>query len=311
MIENFHIRPLETADTEAIVALYNKASERDPNIGPITTAQWVDFVQRPHNRGGCDFRVALRGGQLVGLAESSLRDQGDQFVRFFKLVVEPPVRRQGLGTLLLEQVLALDAPAPNLYFQTLASGDWRDGIAFLEARGFTHIESEIGMRCKALAELSPALPTGVFVERCPSPVLMAAEVANLLNAAFAADVAFRRYAEAEIATILALEGQELWLVRTDRDILGCCRLELETTFVWLEQIAIRPSDQGRGLGQALAYHALKSADIGSERVAGLNVASVNASAQAVYAKLGFTAQRETRRYGIRQLELMAKLSRRQ
>ena len=61
--------------------MYEAASTRDVNIGPITAAQWVGFVQRPQNHGGKDFRVILQDDRLVGLAESSLRDQNRQGLR--------------------------------------------------------------------------------------------------------------------------------------------------------------------------------------------------------------------------------------
>ena len=307
-VPDFLIRSLRPDDTDAIVGLYEAASARDINIGPITAAQWTDFVQRPHNKGGQDFRVAVQDNQLIGLAESSLRDQDGRQVRFFKLVIDPSRRRQGVGTALLKELLALNARDSALSFQTLAASDWRDGLAFLERLGFLHIESEITMRCLSLSAQTPVLPDAVVVERIEAPWHLAAEVADLHNAAFALDVAFRSYSVGEMQQILAEEGQVLWVVRDHSRILGYCRMECEPGLIWLEQIAIDLGHQSRGLGMAPAYGALQAAGIDHGRPAGLNVSSVNGKARSMYRKLGFAIRREVRRYSVSQLDLIGRMA---
>ncbi|MFK0165870.1 GNAT family N-acetyltransferase [Rhizobium sp. NPDC090279] len=302
------IRSLRPGDTDAIVNLYDAASARDTNIGPITAAQWTDFVQRPHNQGGQDFRVAVQDNQLIGLAESSLRDQDGRQVRFFKLVIDPSRRRQGVGTALLKELLALNAPDSAVSFQTLAASDWPDGLAFLERLGFLHIESEITMRCSSLSAQAPALSDGIVVERSATPLYLATDVARLHNAAFASDVAFRSYSVAEMEQILAEKGQVLWVVRDRYRILGYCRMECEPGLIWLEQIAIDPNHQSRGLGMALAYGALQAAGVDRGRPAGLNVSSVNGTARSMYQKLGFAIRREVRRYSLSQLDLIGRMA---
>jgi mycothiol synthase len=305
---NFLIRALRAEDTEAVVSLYEAVSARDANIGPITSAQWASFVQRPLNRGGQDFRVAVQGGQVVGLAESSLRDQSGRSIRFFKLVVEPSMRRRGIGTALLRELLVLNAIDDTLSFQTLAASDWQDGIPFLEGLGFAHIESECTMRCSALKPLAPALTDGAVVERIEVPPDAADDVTRLHNAAFASDVAFRTYSAAEMKQVLSEANQELWIIKDRSGILGYCRIEREPKLTWLEQIAIDPKHQGQGLGIALAYRALRAIGIDEERPAGLNVSSVNVKARAMYQQLGFAVRREVRRYSLSQLDLMKRIA---
>lgn len=307
LLAKLQVRPLEADDTHAVVQLYKAASARDANIGPITAAQWSGFVQRPQNHGGMDFRVILHDDRLVGLAESSLRDQNGQRVRFFKLVVEPLMRRQGVGTALLRELLSLAAPDEHLSFQTLANNDWHDGIAFLEGYGFSHIESEISMRCSSLTVIEPQMPAEVSIEQCARPVGLAEDVARLHNAAFASDVSFRPYTATEMAALLAEEGQKLWIVREAADILGYCQLHCDPQSIWLEQIAIDPVQHGHGLGMALAYAALKGADLREDHAAGLNVSSANGAARSMYKKLGFIPRRETRRYSARQMDLNNRL----
>ena len=51
--------------------------------------------------------------RLVGLAESSHRDQSDRSVRYCKLVVDPEFRRQGIGAALLTELLDIDRGTPK------------------------------------------------------------------------------------------------------------------------------------------------------------------------------------------------------
>jgi mycothiol synthase len=304
---DLRIRPLQDGDIGAVVTLYDDATTRDANIGPITNEQWTSFVRRPQNHHGRDFRVALHDGQLVGLAESSPRDQDGQRVRFFKLLVQPSKRRQGIGTALLAELLALDAPADDLSFQAVAASAWTDGIAFLEASGFSHIESEISMSCSSLRASTQSPTIKVSVERVETPALYAEVVARIHNAAFATDVAFRAYHASEMADLLAGDGQELWIISDVSRVVGYCRFESEPKQIWLEEIAIDPSDQGKGLGTALAYRALQTIGVDQGRAASLSVSSVNRAALAMYQQLGFIIRNEKRRYSAQQMNLNARI----
>jgi mycothiol synthase len=284
---DFRIRPLLEGDTDAIVRLYDAASARDAKIGPIAPAQWTSFIGSPQNQDGQDFRVVLHNGRLVGLAESSLRDQNGRKVRFFKLLVEPSMCRQGVGSALLRELFALNAPDDSLSFQTLAASKWTDGIAFLEELGFSRIESEINMRCSSMTTPARSPPGGVSIEQAETPPIHAEVVARIHNEALAADAAFRAYSASEMAELLAEQGQELWLIKDGSRIVGYCRLEREPKLIWLEEIGIDPSLQGQGLGTALAHHVLRTIAIDGERPAGLNVSSVNRAARSMYHRLGF------------------------
>jgi GNAT superfamily N-acetyltransferase len=107
------VRPLQDADAGDIVVLYDRATATEPTIGPVPRETWERFVRWPQNRNGRDFRVALWDGRLVGLAESSHRDQSDRSVRYCKLVVDPEFRRQGIGAALLTELLDIDRGTPK------------------------------------------------------------------------------------------------------------------------------------------------------------------------------------------------------
>ncbi|MEN3346965.1 MAG: mycothiol synthase [Bradyrhizobium sp.] len=308
MDDGITIRPLRETDAEAVVALYTKAAAVEPRLGPVTLPQWDQFLKLPQNRGGRDFRVAERGDRLVGLAESSLRDQGAHHSRFLKIVVAPEARRHGIGLGLLDDVLAIDGDA-DLTVQTLVSRDWPAGMAFVAALGFVHVESEIGMKC--VEPLQPARTLAAArasIGRVDDVTTCAAEVARIHNAAYASDAAFRLYSPEEMAQVLT--ETEVWIASEDGQVSGFCLTEPEQNSMWIESVAVDPARQGRGLGQLLVYHVLTAHDVSVEHPCWLNVSSRNAAALKIYRRLGFRPQYETCRFSATRGELIASRARR-
>ncbi len=304
MDEGITIRTLRETDAEAVVALYARAAAVEPRLGPITLPQWEQFLKLPQNRGGRDFRVAERDGHLVGLAESSLRDQGPHHSRFLKIVVTPEARRRRIGVALFDDVLAIDAADDDLAVQTLVSRDWPAGMAFVATLGFARIESEIGMKC--VEPLQPARTLAAAratIERIIEPTACAAEVARIHNAAYASDAAFRRYSPEEMAQLLA--ESEVWLASEDGQVSGFCLTESEQNSMWIESAAVDPARQGRGLGQVLVYHVLTAHDVSVEHPCWLNVSGHNPAALKIYRRLGFRPQHETCRFSATRRELIA------
>jgi mycothiol synthase len=304
-----NLRRLEDADAEAVVALYATAGSVEPGLGPVPLADWQRFTKLPQNNGCQDFRVAERGAQLIGLAESSLRDQGHQKVRFFKLVVDPATRRQGVATALLDNLLAIENSAENLSLQTLVSSRWDSGIAFMSALGFTHLESEITMRCECLVQPpTRASREGVAFEKASDNGRYADDVARIHNAAYASDVSFRRFSPEEMKR--TLDGDDLWIALEGKNVIGFCHLQPEADIVWLESIAIEPTSHNRGLGSELIYRALLSNNARPDHPGLLNVSSKNASAIAVYRRLGFVPRHETLRFSASRGLVLTSLARR-
>jgi ribosomal protein S18 acetylase RimI-like enzyme len=303
MDDGITIRPLRETDAEAVVALYSKAVAVEPRLGPVTLPQWEQFLKLPQNRSGRDFRVAERNGRLVGLAESSLRDQGANHSRFLKIVVTPEARRRRTGLALFDDVLAIDAD-PDLPVQTLVSRDWPAGMAFVAVFGFIHVASEIGMKC--VEPLQPARTLAAAratIERVADVTACAAEVARIHNAAYASDAAFRLYSPEEMAQLLS--GSEVWIASEDGQTSGFCLTEPERNSTWIESVAVDPARQSRGLGQVLVYRVLSSHAVSVEHPCWLNVSSRNAPALKIYRRLGFRPQYETCRFSATRGELIA------
>ena len=304
MEDGIIIRPLRETDADAVVELYASAAAVEPRLGPITLTQWQQFLKLPQNRGGRDFCVAEQNGRLVGLAESSLRTQGQHHSRFLKIVVTPAVRRRRIALALFDHVLAIDGADGDLAVQTLVSPDWLAGMAFVSALGFVHIESEIGMKC--VEPLEPARTLAAVratIERVDDPTTRAAEVARIHNTAYASDVAFRRYSPEEMAQVLT--DSELWIALEDGQVSGFCLAEPERDSLWIESAAVDPARQGRGLGQLLVYRVLSAHDVSTGHPCWLNVSSRNVAALKIYRRLGFRPQHEARRFSATRRELIA------
>lgn len=308
MDDGITIRPLRETDAEAVVALYTRAAAVEPRLGPVTLPQWDQFLKLPQNRGGRDFRVAERNGRLIGLAESSLRDQGAHHSRFLKIVVAPEARRRRIGLALLDDVLAIDTEA-DLPVQTLVSRDWPAGMAFVAVLGFAHIESEIGMKCVEPLQPSRTLAAArASIERISDVTVCAAEVARIHNAAYASDAAFRLYSPEEMAQVAS--ESEVWIASEDGQISGFCLTEPEQNSMWIESVAVDPARQGRGLGQLLVYQTLSAHEVSAEHPCWLNVSSRNAAALKIYRRLGFRPQHETCRFSATRADLIASRERR-
>ena len=304
MHSDIRIRPLRETDAEAIVSLYASAATVEPRLGPITFMQWQRFTRQPQNHSGRDFRIAEQNGKLVGLAESSLRIQGEIRSRFLKIVVAPELRRQRIGLRLLDELLAIDDPSGGVSLQTLVNPEWHAGTAFVTSLGFAHVESEIDMKCvNLIAPAATGMTAGIAIERARDATIHATEVARIHNAAYGGNAGFTPHSPAEMAVVL--REYELWTAAEAGRLTGFCMAEPEQDLVWIESIAVDPARQTGGIGTALAWRVLEANGVSADHPGWLNVSSSNAPALAIYRRLGFLAQHETRRFEAPRPHLLA------
>jgi len=310
MADALVIRPLRETDAEAVVALLAEAAAVEPRLGPITLPQWQRFTKLPQNNACRDFRVAEQDGELVGIAESSMRLQGTRGLRFLKIVVAPRARRRRIGLRLFDDVLAIDDPEGDISVMTLVNPEWHAGMAFASVLGFAHTESEISMKCTE--PMQPALGHAAdhtAIERVADATAHAAAVARIHNLAYAGNASFRPYSPAEMA--LVLDDYELWTVsEQDGEISGFCLAEPEQESLWIESIAVDPARQARGLGKALLFHVIDAHAVSANYPCWLNASSGNPPALAMYRHLGFKPQHETCRFSATRGELITARGRR-
>ena len=307
--DSMSIRPLRPDDTGGIVALYAACMATEPNIGPITATGWTRTIALPQFGGGRDFLVAQDGDKLVGVAESSFRDQGHRLMRNLKIVVDPAIRRRGLGMALLRAVLAQPPADGSLTLQANVWGDWTAGLGFLQRFGFVQVESEIFMRCRALRPTAEA-PAGLVIRRAAEVDPVLACVVEIHNAAYAGDAGFARVDVAGMRAALA--DVQLWLAERGGEILAFAELESDDGKSWLESLAGAPAHQGRGVGAALATRAFLTDGVaveggGEGRPAGLSVSSAYPRALRLYERLGFAKGREKGKFAASREDLLARL----
>ena len=301
----FRIRALMDADTDGIVSLCDACSTVEAELGPITAAQWRAFIGRPRFAEGQDFRVAVKEGQIVGLVESSLRDQDGRGVRYIKVIVEPSYRRALVGTKLLAAILDQDSD-DNVSIQGHVRQEWDTGKRFCQQKGFTVIESEYRMHCDAFRPASTYQgPAHINLLRDVEPC--AARLAQVHNDAFRDDVSFSPHSPKDM--LHKARGCRTWVAVVEGEIVAYAIIESEAGSIWLESLAVDPRFQGQGIGTALAVQGLRRKRSGANRPAGLSVSSKNPSALHIYRKMGFQVESEKLRYAIRRGDLSFALRR--
>jgi ribosomal protein S18 acetylase RimI-like enzyme len=306
LAQDFTVCAFSDRDIDEIVGLYERAAVTEPGLGPVARSAWQRFLKLPQNADGRDFLVARQDAAVIALAESHLKYQPRQLVRFCKFVVDPAFRRRGVASALLRAVLQIDQEDDSLAYQCLVSGSWAAGLAFVNKYGFVHIESEFSMRCSQLAPGLAAAPSSMVIERAANPQSWSADIARIHNAAHCDDASFHPFTAEEMTQ--ALDSDEVWIARDDSGVLAFCHLKPEAGLIWLENIAVHPVFQGRGVGTALLQQALLP-PLRHGRPAALNVSSKNSRAISLYERLGFKTYRERRRFCAMRSGLVAALAR--
>jgi mycothiol synthase len=299
------IRPVSEADSERIAAFFAAAHERDSVVGAISAEHWRRFVAAPQNRGGRDFRLALEGDEIAGVATPSLRDHETPRIRHFRIVVAPERRRRGIASALLRHIAEMDAPQAVL-LQCLCPERWEAMAGFLEASGFAVLENELEMLCDEANADMPELRHELTIRAVKETAPLAAALADIHNRAYAGTPSFVRLTGAEIA---ALFGEEATVLAAELNGVpaGFCHLELGRNESWVESVAVEPSRQRRGIGASLVAAALAEAARRAGPAVRLSVSDRNAAAYVVYRRAGFRVVAKSARYRAERDTVMAAL----
>lgn len=300
------VRPLRPDDAEAVSALYGACMATEPGIGPVSAAAWTDAIRLPQFGGGRDFLVAVDGEERVGLAESSLREGGPRPSRMIKILVHPSRRRNGMGTALLRGVLDQGPAEGSLMLEGFARADWPAGLAFLQRLGFIETETEIVMRCEALA-LAPIGPAGVLIAPVTDVEPVLERIAGIHNEAYRDDFGFSRTTADDQRELL--RDARLWTASLANEIVAFAAVERDPALVWLESLAVMPNVQGAGFGEALARRALRGEGMDDGCPAGLSVSSRAARALRLYGRLGFAERSRKGRYAALANDVRARMPR--
>ena len=293
-------RALTKEDTDGIVSLYDACSQVEDELGPITAAQWLNFVSRPRFAEGRDFRVALKGGQIVGLVESTLRNQSDRRVRYIKIIVDPSYRRAHIGTSLLTAVLEQDRD-DDVSIHGHVRKEWTSGKEFCQRRSFVVIESEFQMYLDKMNSTSNY--TGLAIISVLFDIEShATRLAQIHNNAFRDDVSYTPHTPEDM--ISKAKDCRTWIAVMDGEIVAHALIEHDSNRIWLESIAVDPKFQGRGIGTALVVQGLRGRQSADTRPTGLSISSKNPQALHIYEKLGFKVRSEKLRFAARRSDLL-------
>jgi mycothiol synthase len=281
------IRVLESGDAAALAALVERARAAGDLAGSSDPA--AAFI----------VRLALGRPELIVVAEG---DGGDLVGALFPdakcLVVEPALRRRGIGRALVERALDLEREhgQPNLILGLLP--DDEPGHAFLRATGFAYHSTVWDLELdRGVAVAAPSWPPGITARTIDRTRDIGPWV-SLVNAAFAGHATPLQLDEDLIrATWDDGPGRDedlLVLEVEDGRLVGYCAAEprrLEDGAVEPEgeiwTIGVEPRRQGRGLGrQLLRWGVQRLRDVGVTTVT-LAVNARNPRALALYLSEGF------------------------
>lgn len=91
---------------------------------------------------------------------------------------------------------------------------------------------------------------------------------------------------------VAVREHAVWLIDEAEGIVGVLELDLRDDHLWIENVAVAPAEQGRGLGRQLLIHAEDEARRHGRREVGLLTNERYAANLAMYTRYGY---RETHR----------------
>jgi mycothiol synthase len=312
------LRPATTADLEEIHRV-NRRIEQHDNL-PIVTPleEFVGWLDDPHLDLAHDTRVAVVDGAIVGYARVWHRPSGERQERAFVVGgVEPEFRRRGVGSMLMEWLLArageLLRAAPNQlprYIRSMAFDFEESAIRLYQRHGMKPVRyhDELLRHLIDLPEL--LIPTGVHIIPWDSNRSEDARMAQ--NAAFAdhwGSTPRDRESWHHDLTGFGVRLDLSFLATAEGEVIGVCRNshypsdEAVTGRLdgWIDQLSVVRSHRQRGVASALITASLRSFQEAGFTHAVLGVDSENPTgAYRVYERLGF---RPKHRSVMHQLEL--------
>ena len=298
MTEDIVIRAATSDDDLAtLVELTNAVTPEDPSS--VAELVWADATYP----GGTRY-LAWQGDRAVGAATGGRiyiypPDHPDGWLT---IVVDAACRRRGVGRALLATVSADAAAAGKTGLQSRAFTDRPEGIAFLEAHGFTEFERArmVRLDLAGLERPSIGLPDGAVLTTLAERPDLVSGVHVVALEAFddipggddpmaAGDLAEFRMRDVDRPGIPA-DGFQVALDAATGEVIGYASLMFvpgSTTRAWHDMTAVVRSWRGRGLATAL-----KRATIGWALDHGLAALETgndvdNAAMRAVNASLGY------------------------
>ncbi len=282
MAEAPEVRPYHLHDALALARVYNRLFPAES----VAPGEFGERLERLKQGGGSIWVVEV-GGRPAGYA--SIRPvPGLQGIYDLQGGIAPQQQRQGLGSLLLQQLL-IDLVGTEVYqiAHPVLSLD-SPAACFLRCHHFFVEHEEWFMDWDSKMTLpEPTFPAGFQIRSFSNPVAIAT-FRRLYEQAFANLPWYQPYEnDAEVAADLADAGDLIFLC-DDRIPIGFAWMHwLEPGLGEIEPIGIMPTYQQKGLGPALLSAAMgQLLDQGAKRVR-MGVWRDNEKAIRLYGRFGF------------------------
>lgn len=265
--------PLDPADAIAVRAVLRAAADAD---GVVPLSEHARFgIGDPS---WTHLRAVLPDGALAGYAQLDADHTAE-------LVVDPAHRRRGIGRLLLDAVL--DAGAARIW----AHGDHPGAAALASATGLHRVRGLLQL-ARPLAEPfpTPLVPAGVDV-RTFRPGDDDGPWLALNAAAFASHPEQGRWDREDLEQRKAepwFDPAGFFLATRNGRPVGFHWTKVEGGTGEVYVLGVHPSEQGGGLGKALALVGLAYLRDRGLRQVTLYVEEANAAAVRLYSDLGFS-----------------------
>jgi mycothiol synthase len=312
------LRPATAADLEEIHQVNRRVEQHDevPLVTPLE--EFVDWLDDPHLDLANDTRVAVVDGAIVGFARVWHRPSGEREERAFVVGgVDPEFRRRGVGTTLMEWLLArageLLRAAPNdlpRYIRSAAFDFEESAIRLYQRFGMKPVRYHDELLRDLIDLPDLVVPAGVDIIGWDPDRSEEARVAQ--NAAFAdhwGSTPRDREAWEHDLSGFGVRLDLSYLAIADGSVIGVCRNshypgdQAVTGRLdgWIDQLSVVRSHRQRGVASALITASLRSFQEAGFTHAALGVDSENPTgAYRVYERLGF---RPKHRSVMHQLEL--------
>jgi mycothiol synthase len=229
--------------------------------------------------------VELRRGEreLVTIGEVAVgvvrRDEAE-------LVVDPSARGRGLGTSLLESILANAEPGLLIW----AHGDHPAARALAASHGLRPVRSLLQLRAPvataSAASAPPDASAGAF-----RPGIDDSEWLRVNGRAFASHPEQGSVSQSDLDALMAepwFDADDLLLIRDGETLVGYCWLKIEAGIGEFYVVGVDPDRQGEGLGRHLMAAGFARLAARGIRTAGLYVDADNVAAVGLYRSLGFS-----------------------
>lgn len=275
------IRPYRENEASRMEAFFADAGRLDATLRPMNEAAWRAFASSLGPQG--DLWVAEAEGAIRAVAYASELepDPSGARVRRFRIIVHPAHRRRGVGSSLYERI------AGGAVLQAACMAAWKEGVRFLERRGFARTHEGLEMEREGDAPPPGEAPKGARLRAGAGPEDLAA-LARLHNEIFSGTVGFFRMTNDEAATRARHDGFHLWLAEAEGVPAGFCQTQRDDDDAGrIESLAVSARVRLRGVGRALLTAGMRTLGERGHRRLRLSVEAGNEPAIRLYESAGF------------------------